>query len=205
MPRSSEYVFDNKTGTWTKSEVDTNEETNNDSPDSNSGGDNLTSSNSDKNSGTGIVEKEYNTIELNTLQGTLSFIATKDTIKLKAGDTVKLDGLGKYLSGDYYVKEVTRQISSSGYSHSAVLIKTDFGKSLKVTGNASAKEETKVASPPQADSAKRTHTVKKGESLWKIAKQYYGDGKLYNKIFDANTNQIVNKDLIYIGQVLVIP
>lgn len=204
MPRSSEYVFDNKTSTWTKSEVDTNEETNNDSPD-NSGGDNLTSSNSDKNSGTGIVEKEYNTIELNTLQGTLSFIATKDTIKIKAGDTVKLEGLGKYLSGDYYVKEVTRQISSSGYSHSAVLIKTDFGKSLKVTGNTSAKEETKVASPPQADSAKRTHTVKKGESLWKIAKQYYGDGKLYNKIFDANTNQIVNKDLIYIGQVLVIP
>ena len=205
MPRSSEYVFDNKTGTWTKSEVDTNEETNNDSPDSNSGGDNLTSSNSDKDSGTGIVEKEYNTIELNTLQGTLSFIATKDTIKLKAGDTVKLDGLGKYLSGDYYVKEVTRQISSSGYSHSAVLIKTDFGKSLKVTGTSTTKEEVKVASPPQASSAQRTHKVVKGESLWKIANQFYGDGRLYTKIYDANTNQIANPDLIKIGQVLVIP
>lgn len=204
MPRSSEYVFDNKTGTWTRSEVETNEELKNDSP-NNSGGDNLTSSTSDKDSGTGIVEKEYNTIELNTLQGTLSFIANENTIKLKAGDTVKLEGLGKYLSGDYYVKEVTRQISSSGYTHSAVLIKTDFGKSLKLTGSTPKKEETKVASPPQADSAKRTHTVKKGESLWKIAKQWYGDGKLYPKIYDANTNQIANPDLIKIGQVLVIP
>jgi len=26
------------------------------------------------------------------------------------------------------------------------------------------------------------HVVKKGDSLWKIAEQYYGDGSLYKKI-----------------------
>ena len=31
--------------------------------------------------------------------------------------------------------------------------------------------------------ATQWHEVKKGETLWKIAQQYYGDGSLYPKIF----------------------
>ena len=76
----------------------------------------MTSSNSNPNSSTGSAEKKYNTIEYNILTGQLKFIATKETIKLTAGDTVKLNGLGKYLSGLYFVQDVTRQISKEGYS-----------------------------------------------------------------------------------------
>ena len=203
MARSSSYTYNNETGEWTKSTVENSEES---SSKDNSGGDNLTSSNSDKNSSTGAVEKKYNTIELNTLEGTLNFIATEETIKLKAGDTVKISGIGKYLSGDYYVKEVVRQISSNGYEHSATLIKTNFGKSLKTTStDNSPKTEQTVQAPQQAKNAQRTHTVVKGECLWKIAKEFYGNGALYTKIYDANTDKIVNPNLIYIGQVLVIP
>lgn len=97
----------------------------------NSGNSAMSSSNTDGNSSTGKTEKKYNTIIINTLQGTLSFIATEKTIKLNAGDTVKLEGLGRYLSGNYYVKDITRSIGANGYSHNATLIKTDFGKSLK--------------------------------------------------------------------------
>jgi len=207
MPRSSSYTYDPSTGEWTKSTTTTEDTDTSPSSQNSSNGDNLTSSTSDKDSSTGSVEKQYNTIELNTLSGTLSFIVTEETIKLRAGDTVKLEGLGKYLSGNYYVKEVTRQISSNGYSHSAVLIRTDFGKSLKVTSSTTQKPavEKKVASSPQASTAQRTYTVVKGDCLWNIAKRFYGSGSMYTKIVDANTGKIANPNLIYPGQVFIIP
>lgn len=210
MARSSSYTYDPNTGKWTQSSVNSGDTSSSSPTDSssksNSSGDNLTSSTSDSKSSAGSVEKQYNEIEMNTLEGSLSFIVTTETIKLKAGDTVKLQGLGKYLSGDYYVKEVVRQISSNGYEHSATLIKTDFGNSLKLkTTSAPKTEEKKATSTPKASDAKRTYTVKKGDCLWKIAKQFYGDGKLYTKIYDANTNQIADPNLIYVGQVFVIP
>ena len=198
MSRSSEYTYNPETGEWTRS-LGGSSTTEKES------GSNLTSSNSDKDSSSGSVEKKYNEIELNTLTGTLSFIATEETIKLKAGDTVKIQGIGKYLSGDYYVKEINRQISSNGYEHSATLIKTDFGNSLKLNTTSQNKTEKAVPSSSQASSAQRTYTVKKGDCLWKIAKQFYGNGALYTKIYDANTNQIANPNLIYVGQVFVIP
>ncbi|MBW8244595.1 LysM peptidoglycan-binding domain-containing protein [Muricauda oceani] len=49
------------------------------------------------------------------------------------------------------------------------------------------------------------HTVKSGESLSKISKHYYGDPMKYNKIFDANTDQLKNPDVIHPDQVLKIP
>ncbi len=49
------------------------------------------------------------------------------------------------------------------------------------------------------------HTVVAGESLSKIAKQYYKDAAAYNKIFKANTDILKNPDLIHPGQVLTIP
>ncbi len=49
------------------------------------------------------------------------------------------------------------------------------------------------------------HVVKGGESLSKIAKQYYGDAMKYNQIFSANTNILSNPDVIHPDQVLVIP
>ena len=50
-----------------------------------------------------------------------------------------------------------------------------------------------------------TYTVKKGDCLWNIAKQYYGKGAQYSKIFNANKDKIKNANLIYPGQVLTIP
>lgn len=207
MARSSEYTYDSTTGTWTQTTSDSGSDVSKNNSDSNSNsGDNLTTSNSDPNSSTGSVEKQYNDIQINTLTGTLNFIATEETLKLKAGDTVKLNGLGKYLSGNYYVKDITRNISASGYTHSATLIKTDFGDSLKTSTSGSTKKETEaVQSSQTADKAQRTYTVKKGDCLYNIAKKYYGDGSKYTKIYEANTNKIANPNLIYVGQVLVIP
>ena len=49
------------------------------------------------------------------------------------------------------------------------------------------------------------HTVKKGESLSKIADHYYGDMMKYKQIFNANRNILDNENVIEIGQVLTIP
>ena len=49
------------------------------------------------------------------------------------------------------------------------------------------------------------HTVSSGDTLGKIAKQYYGNASKYNAIFEANTNILKNPDVIKVGQELVIP
>jgi nucleoid-associated protein YgaU len=49
------------------------------------------------------------------------------------------------------------------------------------------------------------YTIQRGDTLWKIAKQYYGNGSKYPLIFEANREVIKNPDLIYPGQVVRIP
>lgn len=60
---------------------------------------------------------------------------------------------------------------------------------------------------PQAPAtpAMKTYTVQPGDSLSKIAKQFYGNANAFMKIFDANKDQLNDPNKIQIGQVLKIP
>jgi nucleoid-associated protein YgaU len=49
------------------------------------------------------------------------------------------------------------------------------------------------------------YEVKKGDTLWKIAKEHYGDGNLYPEIFKANQDVLSDPDKIQVGQKLRIP
>ncbi len=49
------------------------------------------------------------------------------------------------------------------------------------------------------------YTVKRGDSLSKIAKKVYGDPKLYKQIFEANQPMLKNPNMIFPGQSLRIP
>ena len=49
------------------------------------------------------------------------------------------------------------------------------------------------------------YTIKKGDTLWKIAAEFYKNGAKYTKIVEANLEVIKNADLIYPGQVIRIP
>ena len=60
------------------------------------------------------------------------------------------------------------------------------------------------AAPGEAE-APRTYEVRKGDSLWRIAKHVYGDGTKWKLIHEANVEQVPNPDLIKPGQVLIIP
>ncbi len=61
------------------------------------------------------------------------------------------------------------------------------------------------AGQPSTAAPEQNHTVKPGDTLSKIAKQYYGDSDAYMTIFEANRDQLKNPDLIRVGQVLKIP
>ena len=54
--------------------------------------------------------------------------------------------------------------------------------------------------PPEVQD---THTVVKGDTLWALARKYYGDGQLAYKL--ATANSVKNPNLIYPGQVLTLP
>jgi hypothetical protein len=54
-------------------------------------------------------------------------------------------------------------------------------------------------------SGNRTYTVKPGDSLSKIAEQFYGKAGEYNRIFEANRDKLNDPNKISVGQQLVIP
>ena len=54
-------------------------------------------------------------------------------------------------------------------------------------------------------SSMKTYTVKAGDTLSKIARDYLGNANEYMKIFEANKDQLSDPDKIKPGQVLKIP
>ena len=62
-------------------------------------------------------------------------------------------------------------------------------------------ELTVASSTPEA----KFYTVVKGDTLSKIAKDFYGNANLYNRIFEANRPMLSHPDRIYPGQTLRIP
>jgi nucleoid-associated protein YgaU len=71
-----------------------------------------------------------------------------------------------------------------------------------VEGIATVDDKTTVV---KAERESQFYEVKKGDSLSKIAKQYYGDPMKYPAIFEANKPMLKDPDLIYPGQMLRIP
>lgn len=122
------------------------------------------------------------------------------TTALVAGVTVMLVGFGGW-DGKYMVKQAVHTVGD-GYT-----TKVDLRKVLDK------KAEKPAATPAAAadsgsggNSGGQTYTVKSGDSLWAIAKRYYGSGAMYTKIYEANKGIIgKNPNLIYPGQKLTIP
>ncbi len=50
-----------------------------------------------------------------------------------------------------------------------------------------------------------TARITRGDNLWQISKRIYGRGERYTVIYDANQAQIRDPDLIYPGQIFVLP
>ena len=60
-----------------------------------------------------------------------------------------------------------------------------------------------VAKAPKAEP--RFYDIKSGDTLSKIAKQYYGDANQWQRLFEANREVIGDPDKIYPGQRIRVP
>lgn len=112
------------------------------------------------------AEKEYIEVEFNTLTGDLSLTSTEKSIRIEVNDTIKIEGLGKYLSGLYFVTSIRRTLNKdSGYTHTLSLLKNGFGNSLKKSQEPveTRKEEVPKASPE----------IKVGDSVKIVGNAYY--------------------------------
>lgn len=136
------------------------------------------------------AEKEYIEIEFNTLEGELVLTPSEKSIRIKVNDTIKIEGLGEYLSGLYFVSAVKRTLSKdNGYSHSFTLIKNGFGDSLKKSQEVA---ETRVEEVP-----KTAPTLNKGDSV-----KIVGDDAVYSNGSDGvKVPAWVKKKTHTIGQV----
>lgn len=65
--------------------------------------------------------------------------------------------------------------------------------------------EVLAAAAANQDGPVKSITVQTGATLWAIARDRYGDGTLYVRVFEANAGSIRNPDLIYPGQVFDLP
>ena len=73
--------------------------------------------------------------------------------------------------------------------------------------------EAKKQEPAPAEKAKESpkkalpceHTVRTGDNLWKIAREYYGAGAKWKIIFEANRAKLKKAEFLEPGTVLTIP
>lgn len=65
--------------------------------------------------------------------------------------------------------------------------------------------EVLAAAAGTADAPAKAITVQKGATLWAIARDRYGDGTLFVRVFEANSDSIKDANLIYPGQVFDLP
>lgn len=130
-------------------------------------------------------------------------ISIRANVSIVASQCVEITGLGK-ASGKYFVDEIKHSIGSSGYKMNLTMHKVQTP--ILVTAPAAS-----------ASSGGKTYTVKSGDTLWGISKQFYGTGTKYNLIYNANVDIIEstakshgkssssNGHWIWAGETLTIP
>jgi nucleoid-associated protein YgaU len=77
-------------------------------------------------------------------------------------------------------------------------------------GTPAVEVETPAPMPPAttakpATGTPQTYTMQRGDTLYSLAKRFYGDGKLWTRIADANKDKVRDVTDIPVGTVLTIP
>ena len=168
-------VYDAKTGLWVPATPSNSSESNTPTPPKTPAKSDTSSAGTAKNvDSKKKADKEYIEAEFNVLTGELRITPTEKSIRIKVNDTVRIEGLGKYLSGLYFVSAISRTLNKdSGYSHSLTLIKNGFGSSVK---KAQSSEDTSR----KEEVSKKSSGFKEGDSV-----KIVGDNAVYSNAHDG--------------------
>ena len=149
------------------------------------------------------------------IMGLFSFIANAGK-KIFGGHKEAEAGQPVQQLNDQQIQAIRQHVASFGLNISNLDVQLNAPGDITLTGEAATKADYEkaalmagnvmgitrvVAEEPDSD----TYEIKKGDTLWAIAKQYYGDGNKYPVIVTANQPMIKDADEIYPGQVLRIP
>ena len=94
--------------------------------------------------------------------------------------------------------DVWNQIKAADTSYSDLTCDLTVDPSLS-------QSQAAAATAGAASSGSRTYNVQPGDTLSKIAKEFYGNANDYNRIFEANRDKLESPDKIRAGQEIVIP
>ena len=107
-----------------------------------------------------------------------------------------IKGLSSSYNSTYDLATVRGQVQNQADREKIILAVGNIDHVAKV-------DDQLTVSSPEPES--KFYTVKSGDSLSKISKEFYGDANQYNKIFEANRPLLKDADDIFPGQVLRIP
>lgn len=137
----------------------------------------------------------------------------------KKGKKLRLLVTGTIINHDVYLESYQSDASKKDtieYSISFVVAKdiivhttTELNIANTTKKDDTATTKPRTASAQAATSAKakkQTYTVKRGDTLWGIAKKFLGNGSRWKEIYNLNKSIIgSNPNLIYVGQKFTIP
>jgi LysM repeat protein len=127
------------------------------------------------------------------------------------GTPLQIEATNSSINMPVYVSEFDVTFKASyGWDYSITFVQR---KTIQVTtvsstataGSTAAKSASKSTAATRTVTSTKTYTVKKGDSLWKIAEKYLGAGSRYMEIYNANKSKLKNSNTIYPGQILNIP
>lgn len=151
-------------------------------------------------------EEEFKDIDINEIQGSSS--------KLRVHKVQQNDSLYK-IANKYYRDESKWLLIFNANrdklpDRNSLKIGTELFIPEEKTIVQSTKEETTIPTLMQMTEVEdtkssRRHTIQKGDSLYKIALQYYKDGSKWNKILEVNKEIIKNQNSLPAGAEIEIP
>lgn len=146
------------------------------------------------NAGSGVVSTG-NTRSSNATISTVDGTAEVVEYTVEAGDTLWKIAQKYYGSGTYWTKlyaDNADTISNPDKIYVGQKIKIYPIQGIATTSGATGAEGT-------------YYTVVSGDNLYKIAQKFYGKGRQWKKIYNANEDIIAKPERIYVGQVIFIP
>lgn len=104
-------------------------------------------------------------------------ITIKPISNIVASQTVNIEGFGN-IDGKYFIDQIKHSAGNGGYTMQLTLHKVQ--KPIKMTEPVAASIESSVT----------TYTIVAGDTLWGIAKNFYGNGMKYTDIYNANAETL---------------